>query len=65
MQLFRTTGQKFLPCPGTKGQAKNLTKGQDGPGQPKSGTGQGTKRDRAEKDVLKQENDVLKQKRMF
>ena len=47
---------------GTTGQAKNLAKGRDGPGQPKSGTGRGTKRDRAEKDVLKQENDVLKQK---
>ena len=42
--------------------------GPDGPGQPNSGTGHGTKRDRAEKgcsktekDVLKQENDVLKQ----
>ena len=50
---------------GTMGQAKNLTKGRDGPGQPKSGTGRGTKRDRAEKDVLKRENDVLKQKMMF
>ena len=44
---------------------ENLAKGQDGPGQPKSGTGHGTKRDRAEKDVLKQENDVPKQKIMF
>ena len=62
---------------GTTGQAKNLAKardgpgrdsqnlGLDGPGQPKSGTGRGTKRDRAEKKVLKQEKDVLKQKRMF
>ena len=50
---------------GTTGQAKNLTKGRDGPGQPKSGTGRGTKRDRAEKDVLKQKNDVLKQKMLF
>ena len=50
---------------GTTGQAKNLAKGQDGPGQPKSGTGRGTKRDRVEKDVLKQENDVLKQKTLF
>ena len=57
---------------GTTGQAKNFAKGRDGrdsqnsgqdrPGQPKFGTGHGTKRDRAEKDVLKQENDVLKQK---
>ena len=39
--------------------------GWDGPGQPKSGTGHGTKRDRAKKDVLKWENDVLKQKMMF
>ena len=50
---------------GTTGQAQNLAKGRDGPGQPKSGTGRGTKRDRAEKDVLKQENDILKQKMMF
>ena len=57
---------------GTTGQAQNLAKGRDGPGQLKSGTGRagtvkirdGT-RDRAEKDVLKQEMDVLKQERMF
>ena len=81
MQLFGTTGQKFLHCPGTKGQRDKLkilprdgtvrdsqNPGRDGPGQPNSGTGHGTKRDRAEKgcsktekDVLKQENDVLKQ----
>jgi hypothetical protein len=30
-----------------------------------AGTGHGTKRDRAEKDVLKQKKDVLKQKRTF
>ena len=34
MQLFGTKGQKFLHCPGTKGPAKNLAKGRDGPGQP-------------------------------
>ena len=39
---------------GTTGQAKNLAMGRDGSGQPKSGTGRGTKRDRAEKDILKQ-----------
>jgi hypothetical protein len=61
VKLFGTTGQKFHHCPGTKGQAKNLSKGQDGPGQRKSGTGRGTKRDRTEKDILKQEKDVLKQ----
>ena len=73
-----STGQKFLYCPGTKGQRDKLkilprdgtgrdsqNLGRDGPGQPKSGTGRGTKRDRAEKDVLKQYKDVLKQKRMF
>ena len=78
MQLFGTTGQKFPPCPGTKGQRDELkilqrdgtgqdsqNSGRDGPGQPKSGTGRGTKRDRAKKDVLKWENDVLKQKMMF
>ena len=58
----------------TTGQAKNLAKGQDGPGEPKFGTGQagtdkkngtgcGTKQDRAEKDVLKQDSDVLKQEK--
>ena len=50
---------------GTTGQAQNLSTGRDRPGQPKSGTGRGTKWDRAEKDVLKQYKDVLKQKRMF
>ena len=73
MQLFRTTGQKFFHSPGAKGQRSKLkilprdgpgsqNSGWDGPGQPKSGTGRGTKRERAEKDVLKQENDVVKQK---
>ena len=33
---------------GTTGQAKNLTKGRNGPGQPKYRTGHETKRDRAE-----------------
>ena len=78
MKLFGTTGQKFHHCPGTKGQRDKLkiltwdgtgrdsqNPGRDGPGQPKNGTGRGTKRDRAEKDVLKQYKDVLKQKRMF
>ena len=50
---------------GTKGQAKNLAKGRDGLGQPKSGTGRGTKRDRAEKDVLKQKINVQQQERVF
>ena len=57
---------------GTTGQAKNLTMGgdsqnlgRDGPEQPKSGMGRGTKRDRAEKEVLKQKKDALKQKRTF
>ena len=44
---------------GTTGQAENLEKGLDGPGQPKSRTGRRTKRDRAEKDIQKQEIDVL------
>ena len=77
MQLFGTKGQRFLHC-GTKGQWEKLkilprdgtgrdskNSGQDGPGQQKSGTGRRTKRDRAKKDVLKWENDVLKQKMMF
>ena len=60
---------------GTTGQAQNLARGRNGPGQLKSGMGRagtakirdGTrdKTDRAEKDVLKQEMDVLKQERMF
>ena len=78
MKLFGTTGQKFHHCPGTKGQRDKLkilprdgtgrdsqNPGRDGPGQPKNGTGRGTKRDRAEKDVLKQKKDALKQKRTF
>ena len=78
MKIFGTEGQKSLHCPGTKGQRGKLKilprvrtgrDGQnswwDGPGQTKSGTGRRTKRDRAEKDILKQENDVLKQKRTF
>ena len=52
---------------GTTRQAKNLAKGRDETGQPKFGTGRagtaiiwdGT-RDKAEKDVLKQDNDVQK-----
>ena len=73
-----TTEQKILHCPGTKGQRDKLkilprdgtvrdsqNPGWDGPGQPKNGTGRGTKRDRAEKDVLKQKKDALKQKRTF
>ena len=42
MQVFGTKGQKFYHFPGTKGQwdkLKNLAKGWDGPGQPKSATG--------------------------
>ena len=46
---------------GTTGQAKNLGKGRDRPGQPKSSMGRGKKWDKAEKDVIKQENDVPKQ----
>ena len=78
MKLFGTTGQKFHHFPGTKGQRDKLkilprdgtgqdsqNPGRDGPGQPKTGTGRGTKRDRAEKDVLKQKKDALKQKRTF
>ena len=76
MQLFGTPGQRFLHCPGTKGQRGKLkilprdgtgpdsqNPGRDGPGQPKTGTGRRTKRDRAEKDVLKWEKDVIKQKK--
>ena len=87
MQLFGTTGQakilsrdkgtmgqKFLHCPGTKGQWDKLKI------LPRAGTGRagtvryeiltvcpvdGTKRDREEKGILKQEKDVLKQKMTF
>ena len=51
---------KVLPRDGTGQDSQNS--GRDGP---KSGTGRGTKRDRAEKDVLKQKKDALKQKRTF
>ena len=47
------------------GQAENFAKGREGPGQPKFGSGHGTKQDRAEKDVLKQKKDALKKKRTF
>ena len=56
MQLFGTKEQKFLHCPGTKGQRDKLkilqmdklgrdsqNLGRDGPGQPNPGTGRGTK----------------------
>ena len=78
MKLFGTTGQKFHHCPGTKGQQDKLkilprdgtgrdsqNPERDGPGQPKTRTGRGTKQDRAEKDILKQKKDALKQKRTF
>ena len=63
---FIVTGRdklKILPRDRTGQDSQNP--GQDWPGQSKSRTGRGTKRDRAEKNVLKQEKDVLKQKRMF
>ena len=60
MQLFGTKGQqdklKILPRDGTGRGSQNS--GQDRPGQPISGTEHGTKWDRAEKDLLKQENNV-------
>ena len=40
MQLFGTKEQEFHHCPRTKGQAKNLAKGQDGPEQLNAGTRQ-------------------------
>ena len=59
-----TTGKlKILPRDGTGRDSQNS--GWDGPGQQKSGRGRGTKRDRAEKDVLKKENNILKQQKMF
>ena len=51
---------------GTTGQAKKLTKGRDGSGQPKSGTGQSRKGcSKTEKECSKSEKDVLKQEKMF
>ena len=68
MHLLGKKGQKFLHCPGIKGQGDKLKI------LPRDGTGQaGTAKirdtadrdsqnlDRTEKDFLKQENDVLKQ----
>jgi hypothetical protein len=49
-QRDNETSQKSCQGTGRAGTAKI----RDGPGQPKSGTGHGTKRDRAEKNVLKQ-----------
>ena len=67
-ETFRDNGTEVSSLSrdkGTTGQAKNLAKGRDGSGQPKNGTGRRTKRDRAEKGVLKQEKDVMKQKKTF
>ena len=55
----------IVPGQRTTGQAKTLAKRRDGPGQPKSRTGRKTKRDRAEKDILKQKKDALKSRRKF
>ena len=76
MKLFGTTGQKFRHCPGTKGQRDKLkilardgtgrdsqNPGRDGPGQPENGPGRGPKRERAEKDMLKEKQDRLEQNR--
>ena len=52
-ETFRDNGTEIPSLSrdkGSTGQAKNLAKGRDGSGQPKSGTGRGTKRDRAEKE---------------
>ena len=67
MHLLGKKGQKFLHCPGIKGQGDKLKI------LPRDGTGQaGTAKirdtadrdlDRTEKDFLKQENDVLKQEK--
>ena len=80
MQLFETTGQKFLHYPGTKGQAKNIAKdgtvrdsqdpGRDGPGQPNSRTGDKPGQSRkicskTGKDVLNQENDISGERKLF
>ena len=57
----RDNGTSSKSCQGTGRDNQNSGRA----GIAKTGTGHGTKRDRAEKDVLKQENDVLKQKMMF
>jgi hypothetical protein len=41
VQLFGTKGQKFLPCPGTKGQAQNLATGRDFDSLSRPGTSRG------------------------
>ena len=77
MQLFRTKGQKFHHCPGTKGQRDKLkilprdgtgrdsqNPGRDGSGQPKSGTGRAGTAKSGTGHGTKQdraEKDVLKQ----
>ena len=75
VQLFRTKIQKFLHCPGTKGQQDKLKilpragtacqdpkwdVGWDGRKFWQSVTSCRTKQDRAEKDILKLEKDVPK-----
>ena len=71
-----TTGQKFLHCPGTKGQRDKLKiLPRDGTGQPKPGTGRAgiakirdgarDKTGQSRKGCSKTERDVLEQKRMF
>ena len=46
VQLFGTIGQKFLHCPGTTGQAKNLATGRDGTAKSWERTGRDNKNPR-------------------
>ena len=52
---------------GTTGQANNLAKGRDRPGQPKFGTGRDSQKQGRDtgQNGTEQKKDVLKQKRMF
>ena len=81
MQLFGTKGQKFLYCPGTKGQEDELkilpregtgqdsqNSGGEGPGQPKSGQdGPGQPKSGTGRGTKQDrtEKDILKQKMLF
>ena len=52
MQLFGTKEQKFHHCPRTKGRAKILAKGQDGPEQLNAGTAKKLERDAGQKRIF-------------
>ena len=60
MSLRRVSNGMGQCNKGTTGKGKNLAKGRDGTAKIRDGAGRWTNWDRAEKDVLKQENDLLK-----